>query len=156
MTLGKKFETKFREDWEKTFKGSFIYRLPDQMSGYKSTSSNICDFICFYLNTLFLIECKSHKGNTFPIKNLTQYNKLLPKVNIPGVRAGVVIWFIDHGRVLYVPISTITKLIEDNKKSVNINTIFTEGYKVYEIPSVKKKTFCDSDYSCLTTLEEGE
>ena len=123
--------------------------------GYKSISQ-ICDFIGYIFPNIFYLECKSDKGNTFPIKNLTQYNKLLSKVNIPGVRAGAVIWFIDHGRVLYVPISTITKLIEDNKKSVNINTIFTKGYKVYEIPSVKKRTFCDSDYSCLTTLKEGE
>lgn len=125
------------------------------MSGYRAIS-NISDFIAYKYPNIFYLEAKSIRGNTFPLSNLSQYEKLKTKVGIPGVRTGVVIWFIDHDRVLYVPISTIARLKEDNKKSVNIRTIFKENYNVIELPSVKKRVFCDTDYSNLLLLKDGE
>lgn len=62
---GKLFEKHFKSDWEKSFPGTFIYRLQDSMGGFKGIS-NICDFICFNNGNLYLIECKKHKGNTLP------------------------------------------------------------------------------------------
>lgn len=153
---GKQFEKKFQEDWLKTFPQSFILRLADQMTGYKVTSQNPCDFIGYKKPVLFLIECKSHEGNTFPLSNLTQYEKLLAKAGIPGVRSGVIIWFIDHDRVVYVPVKTIEKMKADGKKSVNIRTINKDGYRFFEIPSVKKRVFMDSDYSILESMEDGD
>ena len=38
--LGKSWETVFRRSWEKQFPGTFIHRLPDQMSGYRETSAD--------------------------------------------------------------------------------------------------------------------
>lgn len=105
---------------------------------------------------IFYLEAKSHLGNTFPLANLTQYQKLVKKVGIPGVRAGVVLWFIDHDKVCYVPISTVTKLIADNKKSVNIKMLNEKQYNIIDLPSIKKRTFLDTDYSCLLDLKEGE
>lgn len=154
-SLGKKFEARFKTDFLRTVPNPSIDRLYDSMSGYMAIS-NISDFIGYSFPLLFYLECKSHKGNTFPLANLTQYEKLKEKVGIKGVRAGVVIWFIDHDKILYVPISTITKLKEDSKKSVNIKSIVSDGYKVYEIPSVKKRVFLESDYSILLDTLEGE
>ena len=151
---GKQFEAKLKEDWQK-LENSTIDRLYDSVSGYKSIS-NISDFIAYCFPNIFYLEAKSIHGNTFPLVNLSQYDKLLKKVGIKGVRVGVVIWFIDHSKVLYVPISTIKQLKKDKKKSVNIRTIFDEGYVVYELPSIKKKVFCDTDYSILLSLKEGE
>ena len=54
----------------------------------------------------------------------------------------------------YVPIKTITQLLKDNKKSVNIKTIENEGYRIINIPSNKKRVYLDSDYSVLLNLEE--
>lgn len=151
--LGKKFEQKFKEDFLK-IENSTIDRLVDVMNGYKYIS-NISDFIGYVYPNIYYLECKSHKGNTFPIANLTQYEKLLEKQGIHGVRTGVILWFIEHDRVLYVPIKTFTKLIIDKKKSFNINTAKEEGYEFIEIPSVKKRVFMESDYSVLKDLEEG-
>lgn len=67
INKGKKFEEKFKEDWKRTFPQSVILRLADQQSRYYGASSNPCDFICFVNNNLFFIECKTHKGNTFPL-----------------------------------------------------------------------------------------
>lgn len=150
---GKQFELKFREDWKRTM-SPCIDRLYDQMSGFVSIS-NISDFIGFKKPNIFYLECKSTEGNTFPLSRLTQYDKLKVKVGIEGVRAGVVIWFIDHDKVLYIPISTFTKLIKDDKKSFNIKMIENENYPCIDIPSEKKRVFMDSDYSVLSNLEEG-
>ena len=42
----------------------------------------------------------------------------------------------------------------DGKKSVGIRSI-DEGYYIIEIPSKKLRTYMNSDYSCLSKLEEG-
>jgi hypothetical protein len=155
MSKGKQFELVLREDWKTSMPKSTIDRLYDSVSGYK-TISNISDFIAYKMPYIFYLEAKTIKGNTFPFQNLSQYEKLLAKVGIDGVRAGVVIWFYEHDRVIYVPVSTITKMMIDGKKSVNITTIDTDGYRFINIPSVKKRVFMTSDYSVLMSTEEGE
>lgn len=155
LNKGKKFESKFKEDFTKSFPGGTIDRLYDQVSGYKAIS-NISDFIGYNYPNMFYLEVKSHKGNTFPLDNLSQYDKLVVKVGIKGVRAGVVIWFVEHNRVIYVPIKTVTKMKLDGKKSVNIRTIDEDGYRYFEIPSVMKRVFMDSDYKVLLNTEEGD
>ena len=120
------------------------------MSGYRYTSSNICDFICFNNKILFLIELKSHKGASLPFENITQYEKLKAKVGIPGVRVGVVLWLYEKDIVMYIPISTIIKMKADGKKSVGLKAI-QEGYNIKIIPSQKKRVFMDSNYSCSAT-----
>lgn len=155
VSRGKQFEAKLKSDFINTVPDSSIDRIYDSVSGFKSIS-NICDFIAYKYPNIFYIEVKSHKGNTFPIANLTQYSKLKEKAGITGLRAGVVIWFIDHGKVVYVPVRTITAMIHDGKKSVNIKDLGSEKYRLIEIPSVKKRVFLDSDYSVLTDLKEGD
>jgi len=152
---GKAFESKFKQDFLKTVPNSTIDRLYDTTNGFRAIS-NISDFIGYSYPTIFYLECKSKEGNTFPFQNLTQYEKLTVKVGIHGVRAGVVLWFRDHDKVLYVPISAITKMKEDGCKSINIKMLEEKVYNIIEIPSVKKRVFLDSDYSCLLNLEEGE
>ena len=151
---GKAFETKFKEDWLKSFPEGFLYRLPDQMSGYKVTSKNLCDFIGFNLNTLYLTECKSHKGASIPIANITQYESLKTKVDIKGVRSGVVLWLYEKDKVFYIPTKTITQMINDGEKSIGIRHL--DKYRIIEIPSTKKRVFMDSDYSILKNLGEGD
>lgn len=154
QNYGKKFEAKLKEDFLKV-DGATIDRLYDPTSGFHSIS-NISDFIGYVFPNVFYIECKSHTGNTFPLSNLKQYDKLKTKIGIPGVRAGVVLWFIDHKKVVYIPISTFVKLKEDGKKSFNIKMIGDSEYFSLEIPGKEKKLFIDSDYSVLKNLEDGK
>lgn len=155
MNKGKAFEAKFKQDFLKTVPNATIDRLYDSMSGYL-TISNISDFIGYSYPNIMYLECKSKDGNVFPFQNLTQYDKLVQKVGIPGVRAGVIIWFKDHDKVLYVPIASITKMKADGKKSVNIKMLEDQQYKIIDIPSKKKRVFLDSDYSVLLNLEDGD
>lgn len=152
---GKAFEQKFKQDFKKSFPEGTIDRIYDSTSGYK-TISNISDFIGYNYPNIYYLECKSHLGNTWNFSYFTQYDKLKTKVGIKGVRAGVVLWMIDHDKVIYLPVSSVTKMMEDGKKSFNIKMLEDKLYNIIEIPSVKKRVFLDSDYSVLVNLKEGE
>lgn len=151
---GKHWEQKVKEDFSR-IENCSVDRIYDSVSGYKSIS-NISDFIVYMYPNIYYIEVKSHKGNTFPLTNLTQYDKLKSKVGIPGVRTGMLLWFIDHDVCLYVPTSTVTQMKADGKKSVNVKMINTNEYNIKLIPSTKKRTFLTCDYTVLKSLIDGE
>ena len=150
---GKQFEKKFKEDFLKTTDG-ILLRLNDQMSGYKNSSSNVCDFIAYIYPNIYFLEIKTHKGNTWPFTCFSQYNKLEPFVNIKGIRVGVILWLIEKDKLFYLPVSTIKQMKQDDKKSFNIKDL--SNYNIIEIPSVKKRVFLEGDYSILYNLKEGD
>lgn len=152
---GKQYEAQVKKNWYKAFPKSFIYRVPDQVTGYKG-ATNVSDFIGFAGGNLFLVECKSHQGNTFPFANLTQYNMLLSYLGIPGVRIGVFLWMIDHGVEIYLPIETVKKMKADGLKSFNVKYIGDDKYRFFVFSSIKKRVFLDSDYSLLNSLQDGD
>lgn len=155
-SLGKKFEQKFALDWRKSFPNTFLYRLKDQMTGYKVTSQNPCDFLAFHHKKLWLLECKETKENTFNFAKLTQLENLKSYLGLEDVYSYVIIWFSTHDKVIAVPIMTVVKMKEDNLKSINVKMLQDKSYNIIEIPSVKKRVFLDSDYSGLLNLKEGE
>jgi hypothetical protein len=149
---GKAFEQKLKEDFSK-ISGAYIYRVPDQLGGLKG-QIGICDFIGFCYPSIFFLEAKTILGNTFPITNFTQFDKLMSIPDVRGVHRGVVMRFQTHDTVVYVPLTTFVKLKQDNKKSFNIKYIDSKEYECLVIPSVKKRVFMDSDYSVLLSLPE--
>lgn len=153
MDRGKKFEERFRKDWQR-LDNTFVLRLPDQQSGYYGTSANPCDFICYSYPNMFLLELKSHGGNTFPLSAFRQYEKLTSYDGISGVKVGVVLWLYDHSKVLYIPIKSFSKIVNDGKKSFNIKYLNSQEYECYEIPSKQLRTYMESDYSFLVKLAE--
>lgn len=154
VNRGKQWETKLKEDFSK-MSGAYIYRVPDQLGGLKG-QTGICDFIAYKFPKIFFIEAKTILGNTFPLTNFTQFDKLMSIPNNQGVHRGVMLWFQDHQRVLYVPLLTIAKMKQDGKKSVNIRTIDQDGYDYLNIPSVQKRVFLDSDYSVMMELPDND
>lgn len=148
MELGKAYEAKLKEDFMK-IPGITIDRLYDTTNGFKSIT-NVCDFIIYRFPFIVYAECKTIKGNTFPLSNLKQYDKLIVKKDIKGVIAGVFLWFHEHDNcIVFVPITTFEKLKQTDKKSFNVKMIGGEDYPSIRIPSVKKRTFYDSDYSVI-------
>ena len=150
---GKDFEARFMTDFKSTVSDAWLFRLKDQMSGFKNASRNPCDFIAFKSPDLFMLELKSIKGNTFPV-DFRQYDILKEEHDrkISGISIGVIIWFQDHDRILYIPIEKFISLKESGKKSFNIRHE-TEGF--YEIPSKKLRVFMQSDYSGLPDYCRG-
>jgi penicillin-binding protein-related factor A (putative recombinase) len=150
---GKKFEEKFKGDFLK-LDGSSLDRLYDTMNGYKSIKQ-ISDFIGYVYPNIFYLECKSHKGASVPLSNITQYDNLKKKIGIPGVRSGVVLWLYEKDKVFYIPAKTLVRLKEgDGEKSVGLRHV--DKYRMIEIPSDKKRVFMDSDYSVLLQLVDGD
>lgn len=149
---GKQFERKFKEDWQKV-DNSDITRLYDITNGFKSIS-NVSDFIGYIYPYMYYLECKSTQGNTFPFSKLRQKDELKKKMNKRGINAGVIIWFIDHFRVCYVPIEEVLRLESLNYKSINVKMIDDDQFNVYNIPSIKKRLFLDSDYSIMTDIAD--
>ena len=154
--LGKKFEEHFKKDFLKVPNAS-IDRLYDTTNGLKGIHQ-ICDFIGYVYPNIFYLEVKTHAKNTFPFSKLTQYKDLVDKMGIKGVRTGVVLWLYEHDAVMYVPIASIKQMKEDGLKSINIKMYKDENckYRIIRIPSTKKKVFMDSDYTLMTTLEDGD
>ena len=146
---GKKFEDRFKSDWVESVPDSVCYRLYDTMSGYMG-QRNVGDFICYKYPLMFIIDCKSIQGNTLPFSDLRQYDQRLEYKNIKGVRVGFVVWFIDHDKVLWIPVQTMEKIQKEGLKSYNIRKMFdNDNYPVLEIPSYKLRTFMKSNYSEL-------
>lgn len=154
ISKGKQFEDKLKKDFQK-IPDSHIERIYDNVSGYRSIRGR-SDFIAYIYPNQFFIECKSHKGNTFPWSELRQYNDLLEVAGIKGIRSGVVLWMIDHSLVVYLPVKTIEKMKQDGKKSFNVKDLENSIYRIIVVPSKKKRVFLDSDYTILKTLEEGD
>ena len=154
VSRGKQFEQKVKEDLEKLGDVS-LERFPDQMSGYRG-SKNPSDFTLYMYPHYYYLECKTTNENTFPLSGLTQYDDLLQRKGRRGVRSGVLLWFVQHDKVCYVPIATFEKLKQDGKKSVNVKMLNDDTYRIIVIPSTKKRVFMDSDYTILETLKEGD
>lgn len=154
LNRGKQFEEKVRLGLE-ALEGSTVERFVDQQSGYKG-STNTSDFLMYLFPYAYYIECKTTMSNTYSIASLSQYDKLLSKRGRKGVRAGVVLWYVNRDKVVYIPISTFEKAKKDGLKSINIKMLEDDTYRIIEIPSKKLRVFMDSDFSILTQLEEGD
>ena len=144
---GKKFEECVENSFNKTFpkENRTIDRIYDTQ-GYHIGIRNISDFIGYVFPYHYYLEAKSLHGNTFNLKKLTQYDKLVEKIGTKGVVTGVVIWFIDHKKVVFVDIEKVKELKEQGKKSINI-TIPSDIS--IEFNTTIKRVYPDIDFSKL-------
>lgn len=145
---GKQFEDVIREAFEKV-PGVSIDRLHDQTTKFKGTSANICDFIVYREPYEYYFECKSVHGNTLPFSNITdvQWNGLLNKATIEGVFAGVICWWIDKDKTVFIPIQELVTMRIVGMKSIRYDAIDDcEGdTTMIEIKGKKKRVFFDYD-----------
>lgn len=141
---GKKFEEHFRENLNQVSDIS-IERLKDPQDGYRG-NGNVCDFIVYKYPIQLCLELKSVQGKYFSFNNLTenQYRGLLEKSKVKGVVAGVVIWFVDYDKTIFVPIHEIWKAKNELKtNSINLNNLNKFNYT--DIQGKKKRVFFDYD-----------
>ena len=153
--IGKKFETRFAQDWKRCFPGTLIYRLPDQQSGYAGGgSSNPCDFMCYPGPCVLMVECKAHKGTSISFNDIRQYDKMLDYKGKYKTFPGVVVWFYEKDIVIWVSIEEMEKMVNDGEKSIGLRMIdpkkpYKKSYNIITIPSTKLRTFMESDYNYL-------
>jgi len=179
-SYGKQFERQVYKNLSE-FPGVSIDRVPDQVTKYKGSSSNICDFIVYKYPTLIYLECKSTHGASLPIYSEpkpdkkgelhgfygnirdNQWEGLLEKSKIRGVKAGVLIWFVDKDVTVYYSIEALQYLRSCNRKSVRFDEdidLLEYDMFVYEgianrraIPIVgkKKRTMFEYDFNDFLT-----
>ena len=128
VNRGKDFEGQVYDGFN-NIDGVSIDRLSDPMAGYAGVK-NICDFVVYNYPNQYYIECKSCYGNTMSIHsndpkkkygNITnnQWEGLLEKSKIPGVRAGILVWFIDHDETFWIDIRLLQKHRDAGNKSIS-------------------------------------
>ena len=156
VNRGKQFEDVIRESFEKVH-GVSIDRLHDQTTHYKG-STNICDFIVYREPYEYYFECKSVHGNTLSIYSNdpkrkygsisnAQWEGLLEKSQIDGVTAGVICWWIDKDKTVFIPIQTLELMKTVGMKSVRYDAIddCDGDTDMIEIKGKKKRIFFEYD-----------
>jgi len=156
INKGKIFEDSFKENWKRCFPNTFVFRLVDQVSGFKTTSRNPADFLCLPSKKLFMIECKSHDGASIPFSDIPQYERLLEYKNFENVIPGIVIWFKEKDKIIWVDISVAEKIFIDGNKSIQLKMLTNKTYDLKEIPSNKKRVYLEANYTYLVGLYEGK
>lgn len=142
---GKQFEQVIKRAFE-AVDGVSIDRVHDQTTRYRG-SKNICDFIVYKYPYQYYIECKSVHGNTLPFSNITdaQWEGLLTKSRIKGVRAGILCWWIDKDVTKFLPIAVLKDLKDNQYKSIRYDVNSLKSHKIWLIPAVKKRTYFKYD-----------
>lgn len=149
--LGKRWEGEFKSGWISTFpkpKG-WIYRLPDQMNGFKDTSGNPCDFFAKTQGLLFMVECKTHKGASIPFTAIPQYERLLGHKGYDNIIPGILIWFSEKDLVIWVDINEAEKMVKNGEKSIGIRMLNDKLYNILVLPIEMKRVYPKVDYTYL-------
>ena len=154
--VGKKFEQIIKEAFEKVENVS-IDRVTDQTTKYKG-STNICDFIVYKEPYEYYIECKTVKGNVLPFSNITeaQWNGLLEKSKIQGVRAGVICWWRDKDVTKFIPIQLLVVLQSNGAKSLRYDFTLFNRDLCTEILGTKKRTYFEYNMTEFLEVMEDE
>lgn len=161
---GKKFESIIKEAFLEVPEVS-VDRIHDQMNMYKG-SQNICDFIVYKKPYEYYIECKSVHGNTLSIHSNpkkdkhgvlhgfygnitdTQWEGLLEKAKIEGVMAGILCWWVEKDKTMFLPITILYDLYHLGYKSVRFDD-YKEGRGYYmkyiTLKGKKKRIFFEYD-----------
>lgn len=140
VSRGKQFEEVIKKAFQKCPNISFD-RFPDPMAGYAGIR-NICDFGVYRFPYQYYFECKAFSGNTLNFASAItkdQWAGLIEKSKIPGVIAGIVIWFIEHDTTSFVPIRELERLKREGEKSLNIKHIRDGKVIYFEVPGRKKR-----------------
>lgn len=118
-----------------------IDRIPDQTMRYKGRA-NVSDFIMFCLPFQHYIECKTVHGNRLPFVNITQFDALLEKSKIRGVKAGIMCWWVDKDITRWLPIESLNTMRQIGCKSIAFNDPLKNSIN---ISGRKKRVFFDYD-----------
>lgn len=152
VNRGKNFENEIRKAFSK-YSNISLDRFPDPMAGYAGIR-NICDFGVYRYPFQYYFECKAISGNTLNFtSSITkdQWAGLIEKSKIPGVIAGVIVWFIDYDITVFVPIEELKRIRDAGAKSLNIKYLATgnplndKEVLNFKLPARKKRVLFEYD-----------
>lgn len=140
---GKDFEFVVRECFEK-IPNTSVYRIPDQMS-YMSGSKNPCDMFVYHRPILYAIECKATNQHSLPFANISEYQwtELLKMSKVEGAVAGIMCWYVNDDKTLFIPIQFLETLKQNGAKSIRYDA---DDTSIIAIEGVKKRVFWSYDF----------
>lgn len=140
---GKSFEGVVREAFEKV-PDTHVYRIPDQMS-YMSGSRNPCDLFVYHKPVLYAIECKATNKPSLPFANISefQWTELLKMSKVSGVIAGIMCWYTNYDKTVFIPIQFLETLKQNGAKSIRYDA---DDLAIIEIHGTKKRIFWSYDF----------
>lgn len=146
MNNGKRFEKNFKNSIPKNI---LFYRFKDGTSSWDKNKKtrfqckNICDCMLFDGKHLFLMELKSTKGKSLPLKNIKEHqiNDLLKESVYENVICGLVIEFNSLNECYFVEINQFKQFFElNNRKSISIRFCREKGVKIgVELVKINRK-----------------
>ncbi len=138
ISRGKDFEAVVRYAFEDV-PDTHVYRIPDQQN-YKVGSKNPCDFLIYHKPRLYALECKATNKPSLPFANISEYQwtELLKMSQIPGVVAGVLCWYVNYDRTVFIPIKFLETLKQNGAKSIRYDA---DDSQIIDIPGRKKRVF---------------
>ena len=139
ISKGKQFEKLFREQVE-ALGDVYCYRILDY-SNFMGIS-NPCDTLAYCYPYMFMIEMKTTETPSLPFKNISNYQlkSLLAGNKIYGVKAGFLIWWVNHDTTKWVPPEVI---VEHEKKSLRYDY---KDNRILTIHGKKKRVFFEYDW----------
>ncbi len=146
VNRGKDFEHQVREGLQKV-PNTEVYRLPDQIT-YRVGSKNPCDMFVFHAPLFYAIECKSVYGDRLPFANISEYqwSELLRMSKLPGIVSGILCWYIDRDRTVFIPIQFLETLKQNGAKSIRYDA---DDSHLIDIKGKKRKILWDYDFSAF-------
>ena len=115
---GKQFESQIRKAFL-SVPNTKVTRLLDPQNGFAGVR-NLCDFEVYHYPYQYMVECKSCYGNTLSFRNITDTQWQLADIDVYGVFAGYMVWFIDHDKTVWVPAKELKALKDAGHKSLHI------------------------------------
>jgi penicillin-binding protein-related factor A (putative recombinase) len=146
VNKGKSFEGIVREAFEQV-PDTIVYRLNDSMSGFKGVKTP-CDFFVYHRPILYAIECKSTNNPSLPFTNITefQWTHLLRMAEVTGVVAGILCWYTNYDRTIFIPIHFLETLKQNGAKSIRYDA---DDPAIIDIRGKKKRVFWTYDMNSL-------
>ena len=138
ISRGKEFEKLF-ESAVLEFKNEGgqvdIQRLFDVVN--KKTIKQPSDYICYYKPNQIYVECKSTHNSYFNFFEQPQYERLLEKIKVDGIKGGMLVWYVNAKRVFWFDISWLYSYnCISGKKSISLGYIdnrYVGNYGIFEI-----------------------
>lgn len=140
--LGKQFEQNFRKSLPESER-LFYYRLKDSASSYyggnenlRFSQNNMADAFMFYvgeyLNLLFVLEFKHHKGKSLPLSCIreNQLKEMLEANKKKDVFPLIVVFFSDIEKCYSLGIEYVDKFMKENERK----SIPVEYFEEFGVP----------------------
>ena len=146
--VGKKAESKIREWLDKPEEGFWLYRIPDQQTGFFG-SNNPCDFFLYRMPNFYLIESKATYEDRFSFNMISpnQHEKMLKAAETSGVTSYVAVLFASYQRMFLLNIRDIAGSERVGKKSLNIKKIDKWNLPYIEVRTIpSRKQLLDYDF----------